>query len=126
MEGYFRLRFGGLIFGRTYFWRGLLSAFYGSDLLNLTIDHDNMSEKYGTVNILYLHSHSGSAVNHSVHSSVVRLQLDKNQNHHFWPASSCSVSFLQQSYHSTTRNTVGNHSFYKYIRSFMLKDNCRN
>ena len=28
-EGYLRLRFGGLIFGRAYFWEGLLSEFYG-------------------------------------------------------------------------------------------------
>ena len=28
-EGYLRLRFGGLIFGRAYFWVGLLSEFYG-------------------------------------------------------------------------------------------------
>ena len=28
-EGYLRLRFGGLIFGRVYLWRGLLSEFYG-------------------------------------------------------------------------------------------------
>ena len=28
-EGYLRLRFGGLIFGRGYFWEGLLSEFYG-------------------------------------------------------------------------------------------------
>ena len=28
-EGYLRLRFGGLIFGRAYFWGGLLSEFYG-------------------------------------------------------------------------------------------------
>ena len=28
-EGFLRLRFGGLIFGRAYFWRGLLSEFYG-------------------------------------------------------------------------------------------------
>ena len=28
-EGYLRLRIGGLIFGRVYFWRGLLSEFYG-------------------------------------------------------------------------------------------------
>ena len=28
-EGYLRLRFGGLIFGRAYSWEGLLSEFYG-------------------------------------------------------------------------------------------------
>ena len=28
-EGYLRQRFGGLIFGRAYFWVGLLSEFYG-------------------------------------------------------------------------------------------------
>ena len=28
-EGYLRLRFGGLIFKRAYFWRDLLSEFYG-------------------------------------------------------------------------------------------------
>ena len=27
-QGYLRLRFGGLIFGKAYFWEGLLSAFY--------------------------------------------------------------------------------------------------
>ena len=28
-EGFFRYRFGGLIFGRAYTWRGLFSEFYG-------------------------------------------------------------------------------------------------
>ena len=28
-EGYLRLRFEGLIFGRAYIWGGLLSEFYG-------------------------------------------------------------------------------------------------
>ena len=28
-EGFLRLRFGGFIFGRDYFWRGLLSEFDG-------------------------------------------------------------------------------------------------
>ena len=28
LEGFLRLRFGGLIFGRAYFWGGLLSEFY--------------------------------------------------------------------------------------------------
>ena len=48
-EGYLCLRFGGLIFGRAYFWEGLLSEFYGllvilfswflslSDTLNLCV-----------------------------------------------------------------------------------------
>ena len=30
LEGYLRWRSGGLIFGRAYFWEGLLSEFYGS------------------------------------------------------------------------------------------------
>ena len=29
MEGFLRCRFGGLIFGGAYTWRGLLSEFYG-------------------------------------------------------------------------------------------------
>ena len=29
-EGYLHLRFGGLSFGRAYFWRGLLSEFYSN------------------------------------------------------------------------------------------------
>ena len=33
LEGYLCLRFGGLIFGRAYFWGGLLSEFYG--MLNM-------------------------------------------------------------------------------------------
>ena len=28
-EGFWRCRFGGLIFGRAYTWRGLFSEFYG-------------------------------------------------------------------------------------------------
>ena len=32
-EGFLKLRFGGLIFGRASFWRGLLSEFYGIDTL---------------------------------------------------------------------------------------------
>ena len=30
LEGYLHLRFGGLIFGRAYFWGGLLSEFCGT------------------------------------------------------------------------------------------------
>ena len=32
-EGFLRYRFGGLIFGGTYTWRGLFSEFYGSVLI---------------------------------------------------------------------------------------------
>ena len=35
-EGYLRLRFGELFFGRAYFWEGLLSELYGSKYLYLT------------------------------------------------------------------------------------------
>ena len=31
-EGFLRYRFGGLIFGRAYTWRGLFSEFYGNTL----------------------------------------------------------------------------------------------
>ena len=33
MEGFLRHRFGGLIFGAAYTWRGLFSEFYGSPCL---------------------------------------------------------------------------------------------
>ena len=32
-KGFLRLRFGGLIFGRAYFWRGISSEFYGMLML---------------------------------------------------------------------------------------------
>ena len=32
MEGFLRYRFGGLIFGGAYTWRGLFSEFYGNSL----------------------------------------------------------------------------------------------
>ena len=32
LEGYLRLRFGGLIFWGAHFWRGLLWEFYGSGM----------------------------------------------------------------------------------------------
>ena len=34
-EGFLRYRFGGLIFGRPYTWRGLFSEFYGTLKKNL-------------------------------------------------------------------------------------------
>ena len=39
MEGFLRYRFGGLIFGGAYTWRGLFSEFYG--MINKSIDHEN-------------------------------------------------------------------------------------
>ena len=42
-EGFLRYRFGGLIFGRAYTWRGLFSEFYGtlqSRLLDILIQED--------------------------------------------------------------------------------------
>ena len=38
-EGFLRYRFGGLIFGGAYTWRGLFSEFYG--MFNKSIDHEN-------------------------------------------------------------------------------------
>ena len=40
MEGFLRYRFGGLIFGGAYTWRGLFSEFYGSFLSLLYFVND--------------------------------------------------------------------------------------
>ena len=34
MEGFLHYRFGGLIFGGAYTWRGLFSEFYGISIIN--------------------------------------------------------------------------------------------
>ena len=40
MEGFLRYRFGGLIFGGTFTWRGLFSEFYGiCKKMSFTNDH---------------------------------------------------------------------------------------
>ena len=55
-EEYLRLRFGGLIFGRAYFWGGLLSEFYG---ISCTAGGGRMWSKEkknnGTMGQLFLH-----------------------------------------------------------------------
>ena len=38
MEGFLRYRFGGLIFGGAYTWRGLFSEFYGNSERPLPFD----------------------------------------------------------------------------------------
>ena len=38
-EGFLHYRFGGLIFGGAYTWRGLFSEFYG--MFNKSIDHEH-------------------------------------------------------------------------------------
>ena len=43
-EGCLRLRFGGLIFGRAYFWVGLLSEFYGISRKQIQSPRGNWGE----------------------------------------------------------------------------------
>ena len=49
-EGFLRYRFGGLIFGGAYTWRGLFSEFYGT-LLALAIYRPELNQRLLTLSI---------------------------------------------------------------------------
>ena len=53
-EGFLRYRFGGLIFGEAYTWRGLFSEFYGTYVAQLTDYALDIKESKKNLNTLVL------------------------------------------------------------------------
>ena len=89
-EGYLRLKFRGLIFGRAYFWEGLLSEFYGY-LLTIGQNSATFNDEQVEPSEAVLHSWH---LRHHRKLSSVRLHRGKHQTDSFELRRTCENNLI--------------------------------